>query len=89
MIKDITDDKKMAELGRYYAITKAIRKAKEGIRDVSVTVLNGRYDAKELDAYHLKVDGLFTELKEAVTALATSSAHRQDLRQNEQDGFDV
>lgn len=85
MIKDLTDDKKMAELGRYYAITKAIRKAKEGIRDVSVTVLNGRYDADELDAIHLKMNVLFTELKEAVIALSTGSALHETARQDEQE----
>ena len=86
MIKDLTDDKKMAELGRYYAITKAIRKAKEGIRDISVAVLNGRYNSDELDVYHTEIDKLFVELKEAVTALATISAYRQSLRPDEQDG---
>lgn len=40
MINDYSDDKAMAEYGRYCAKWKAIREAKEAIRDASVMLGN-------------------------------------------------
>jgi hypothetical protein len=40
MIKDYSDDKAMAEYGRYCAKWKAVREAKESIRDAAVMLGN-------------------------------------------------
>lgn len=40
MISNYDNDKKMAEYGRYCAVQKAIRKAKEGIRNNAVFLGN-------------------------------------------------
>ena len=62
------DDLKMAEYGRYCAVRKAIREAKEGIRDAAVRLGNSDVKA-EVVSYRTELNMHVDKLIEALDIL--------------------
>ena len=65
MIKDYNDDVAMAEYGRYCARNKAIREAKEAIRD-SAVMLGNTLEVSEINKYCSAIVTLSDNLIEAI-----------------------
>lgn len=67
MNTDYDNDKKMAEYGRYCAVQKAIRKAKEGIRNNAVYLGNSE-TVGEVIEYKDLMNEQITALEDALMA---------------------
>ena len=65
MITNYDNDLKMAEYGRYCAVRKAIREAKELIRDNAVKLGNSE-DMQEIIEYKNNINELVKNLIEAI-----------------------
>lgn len=66
MIPDYDNDVKMAELGRNTAKWKAIKQAKEAIRDSAVLICNNNYSFVQTKALKDEIDEAFVKLIEAL-----------------------
>lgn len=74
MIPDYDDDVKMAELGRSSARYKAIKNAREKIRDCAVFIGNSN-DVGEIIKLQ---DSITKNIDDLIHALATGNMQRQD-----------
>jgi hypothetical protein len=65
MIKNYHDDAEMARYGRMCSKHKAIKQAKEQIRDNSVRIMNSN-DVDEINQFYSEIKTAMTDLMEAI-----------------------